>query len=165
MGDSISNYKIEGFGQFLARILPYRGILGQAIALNFTVGLLSLAFPLMMQLLTDDVLVRGDLQLLTTVAIAVIAMNLFKSIVGLVQSHLIGHFSQRLQLGLILDYGRKLLHLPLSYFEGRRSGEVVSRIADVNAINNLVSQVVLGLPSQLFIAIISFSFMVFYSWQ
>ena len=157
--------KIEGFGQFLARVLPYRGILGQAIALNFAVGLLSLAFPLMMQLLTDDVLVRGDLQLLTTVAIAVIAMNLFKSIVGLVQSHLIGHFSQRLQLGLILDYGRKLLHLPLSYFEGRRSGEVVSRIADVNAINNLVSQVVLGLPSQLFIAIISFSFMVFYSWQ
>ena len=157
--------KIEGFGQFLGRVLPYRGILGQAIALNFTVGLLSLAFPLMMQLLTDDVLVRGDLQLLTTVAIAVIAMNLFKSIVGLVQSHLIGHFSQRLQLGLILDYGRKLLHLPLSYFEGRRSGEVVSRIADVNAINNLVSQVVLGLPSQLFIAIISFSFMVIYSWQ
>ncbi len=157
--------KVGGFGRFIARVWPYRLIIAQAIAINFAIGLLSLASPLMMQLLTDDVLVRGDTQLLTTVAIGVIGMNLFKSIIGLVQSHLIGHFGQRLQLGLILEYGRKLLGLPLSYFEGRRSGEVVSRIADVDAINNLVSQLVLGLPSQFFIALVSLVLMLFYSWE
>ena len=156
--------KVGGFGRFIARVLPYRFILAQAIAINIAIGLLSLVSPLMMQLLTDDVLVRGDTQLLTTVAIGVIAMNLFRSAIGLVQSHLIGHFGQRLQLGLILEYGRKLLHLPLEYFEGRRSGEVVSRIADVHAINALVSQIVLGLPSQFFIALVSLGFMLFYSW-
>jgi ABC-type bacteriocin/lantibiotic exporter with double-glycine peptidase domain len=157
--------KIGGFGRFLARVYPYRAILAQAIALNIAIGLLSLASPIMMQLLTDDVLVRGDTQLLTTVAIGVIAMHLFSSVIGLVQSHLIGHFGQRLQLGLILEYGRKLLRLPLSYFEGRRSGEVVSRIGDVDAVNNLVSQIVLGLPSEFFIALVSLGFMLFYSWQ
>jgi ABC-type bacteriocin/lantibiotic exporter with double-glycine peptidase domain len=154
-----------GFGRYLKRVLPYRWILFQAIAINFAVGLLSLASPIMMQLLTDDVLVRGDTQLLATVAIAVIVMNVFRTVVGLVQSHLIGHFGQKLQLGLIYEYGRKLLHLPLSYFEGRRSGEVVSRISDVGAINNLISQIVLGLPSQFFIAIVSLAAMLFYSWQ
>ena len=157
--------KIEGFGRYLKRALPYRGILIQAIAINFAVGLLSLASPVMMQLLTDDVLVRGDTQLLTTVAIAVIVMNIFQGVVRLVQSHLVGYFGQKLQLGLIYEYGRKLLHLPLSYFEGRRSGEVVSRISDVGAINNLVEQIVLDLPSQFFIAVISFVAMLFYSWQ
>ncbi|MEH2124051.1 peptidase domain-containing ABC transporter [Nostoc sp.] len=157
--------KIGGLGRYLQRVWPYRSILAQAIAINIAIGLLSLASPFMMQLLTDDVLVRGDTQLLTTVAIGVIAMNLIRSAISLVQSHLIGHFGQRLQLGLILEYGRKLLHLPLSYFEGRRSGEVVSRIADVKAINNLVSQIVLGLPSQFFIAVISLGFMLFYSWE
>jgi ABC-type bacteriocin/lantibiotic exporter with double-glycine peptidase domain len=156
--------KMGGFGRYLKRVLPYRFILAQAIAINIAIGLLSLASPLMMQLLTDDVLVRGDTQLLTTVAIGVIAMNLFRSAIGLVQAHLIGHFGQRLQLGLLLEYGRKLLHLPLTYFEGRRSGEVVSRIADVSHINALVSQIVLGLPSQFFIAIVSLGFMLFYSW-
>jgi len=92
-------------------------------------------------------------------------MNLFQSAIAIVQSHLIGHFSQRLKLGLILDYGYRLLRLPLSYFEARRSGEVVSRIADVNAINALVTQIVLGLPSQFFIAIASLFVMLFYSWQ
>ncbi|MDZ8235971.1 MAG: peptidase domain-containing ABC transporter [Nostoc sp. ChiQUE01a] len=157
--------KIGGFGRFIARVMPYRNLLVEAIAINFAIGLLSLASPLMMQLLTDDVLVRGDTQLLTTVAIGVIAMNLIQSTIGLVQSHLIGHFGQRLQYGLILEYGRKLLRLPLSYFEARRSGEVVSRIADVHTINNLVSQIVLGLPSQFFVALVSLGFMLFYSWQ
>ncbi|WP_445628627.1 peptidase domain-containing ABC transporter [Nostoc sp. DSM 114167] len=157
--------KIGGFGRFIARVMPYRNLLVQAIAINFAIGLLSLASPLMMQLLTDDVLVRGDTQLLTTVAIGVIAMNLIQSAIGLVQSHLIGHFGQRLQYGLILEYGRKLLRLPLSYFEARRSGEVVSRIADVHTINNLVSQIVLGLPSEFFVALVSLGFMLFYSWQ
>lgn len=156
--------QISGFGRYLVRVLPYRFILAQAIAINIAIGLLSLASPLMMQLLTDDVLVRGDTQLLTTVAIGVIAMNLFRSAIALVQAHLIGHFGARLQLGLLLEYGRKLLHLPLTYFEGRRSGEVVSRIADVSHINALVSQIVLGLPSQFFIAIVSLGFMLFYSW-
>ncbi|BAY49212.1 ABC transporter ATP-binding protein [Scytonema sp. HK-05] len=157
--------KIGGFARYLQRVWPYRFILAQAIAINIVIGLLSLASPFMMQLLTDDVLVRGDTQLLGTVAIGVIAMNLIRSAIALVQSNLIGHFAQRLQLGLILEYGRKLLHLPLSYFEGRRSGEVVSRIADVNAINALVSQIVLGLPSQFFIALVSLGLMLFYSWE
>ena len=159
------NDKVGGLSRYIQRVWPYRHILLLAIVINFGVGLLSLASPLMMQLLTDDVLVRGDTQLLTTVAIGVIVMNLFRSAVGLVQSHLVGHFGQKLQLGLILDYGRKLLHLPLSYFEGRRSGEVVSRIADVNAINALVSEIVLGLPSQFFIALISLGLMIVYSWE
>ncbi|MHC5936156.1 peptidase domain-containing ABC transporter [Nostoc sp.] len=157
--------KIGGLGRYMQRVWPYRSILAQAIAINIAIGLLSLASPFMMQLLTDDVLVRGDTQLLTTVAIGVITMNLIRSAISLVQSHLIGHFGQKLQLGLILEYGRKLLHLPLSYFEGRRSGEVVSRISDVKAINNLVSQIVLGLPSQFFIAVISLGIMLFYSWE
>ena len=156
---------IEGFGRFLKRILPHRSILIEATLLNLAIGLLALAIPIMMQMLTDDVLVRGDIQLLTTVAIAVIAMNLFSSAISFVQSILIGQFSERLQLGLVLDYGYKLFRLPLSYFHSRRSGEVVSRISDVDEVNELLSEMVLGLPSQFFIALLSLGMMLFYSWK
>ncbi|NER96665.1 MAG: peptidase domain-containing ABC transporter [Symploca sp. SIO1B1] len=158
------NDKIEGFGRFLKRVWPYRFILLEAIAINIAIGLLALAMPVMMQILTDDVLVRGDTQLLTTVVIGVVAINLFRSGIDLVQSHLVGHFAERLQLGLLLDYGYKLLRLPLAYFDARRSGEVVSRIADVRRVNDLVEEVVLELPSQFFIAIISLAVMLLYSW-
>ncbi len=160
-----SSDKLGGLGRFLRRVFPYRWILLQALLINIAIGLLALAMPIMMQLLTDDVLVRGDLQLLTTVAIAVIAMNLFKSIISLIQSHLVGHFGQRLQLGLTLDYGFNLLRLPLTYFDAHRSGEVVSRLGDIRTVNSLVGKVVLGLPSQFFIALLSLALMLVYSWE
>lgn len=159
------NDRKTGFGRFLLRVLPYKWLLIQALLINIAIGLLALAMPMMMQLLTDDVLVRGDLQLLSTVAIAVIVMNLFRSVIGLIQSQLVGHFGQRLQLGLTLDYGFNLLRLPLSYFDAHRSGEVISRLSDVHTINTLVGQIVLGLPSQFFIAIVSLGLMILYSWQ
>lgn len=102
----------------------------------------------MLQILTDDVLVRGDTKLLTTVAIVVVVMNFISHSLSFIQSHLIAHFAQRLQLGLVLEFGRTILRLPLSYYEARRSGEIVSRLRDIDQINQLVAQVVVGLPSQ-----------------
>jgi ATP-binding cassette subfamily C protein len=155
--------KIGGFGRFLRRVWPYRALLSQALLLNSVIGLFSLASPFLLQILTDDVLVRGDSQLLTRVAIAVVVMHLVSSSLQLVQSNLIANFAQRLELGLILEFGRQILRLPLQYYESRRSGEIVSRLEDIQQINQLVSQVVVGVPSQFFIAFISLGFMLFYS--
>jgi ATP-binding cassette, subfamily C, bacterial len=168
--DEIRFYQQESdsvgdFGRFLARVIPYRHILTQTIFLNLVLGILSLASPFLIQILTDDVLVRGDTYLLTTVGIGVVAMNLFSSTLKLVQSNLIAHFAQRLELGLILDFGRQILRLPLTYYESRRSGEIVSRLRDIQEINQLISQVILSLPSQAFIAVVSLGFMLFYSYK
>ncbi|KYC35368.1 ABC transporter ATP-binding protein [Scytonema hofmannii PCC 7110] len=159
------NDNVSGFWRFLKRIWIYRTILAQALPLNLILGILSLASPFLLQILTDDVLVRGDTKLLTTVAIAVVVMNVIGSSLTWVQSNLIAHFAQRLQLGLVMEFGRQILHLPLSYYEARRSGEIVSRLRDIDQINQLVAQVVVSLPSQFFIALVSLGFMVFYSWK
>jgi ATP-binding cassette subfamily C protein len=63
----------------------------------------------------------------------------------------------------VLEFGRQVLRLPLTYYENRRSGEIVSRLEDIEQINQLVSQVVVSLPSQMFSAVISLGFMLFYS--
>jgi ATP-binding cassette subfamily C protein len=157
--------KIGGFWRFFPRVWIYRGILFQALPLNLVLGLLSLASPFLLQILTDDVLVRGDTKLLTTVVISVVVMNIISHSLSFVQSNLIAHFAQRMQLGLVLEFGRQILRLPLTYYETRRSGEVISRLQDIDQINQLIAQVVVGLPSQFFIAIISLFFMLFYSWK
>ncbi len=155
----------EGFERFLKRILPYRRLLFEALLINIILGVLSLASPFLIQILTDDVLVRGDISLLTVVVVAVMAMAIFSNIMQIIQTLMLTHFGQRLQLGLVLEFGRKLLHLPLNYFETRRSGEITSRLRDITEINQLVAQFVAHLPSQIFIALVSFGFMLFYSWK
>lgn len=157
------NDNLSDFQRFLQPIWNYRAILTEAFLLNIFLGLLSLISPFLLQLLTDEVLVRGDHRLLTTVMIAAIVMNLISSIIRLVQSNLITHFAQKLQLGLVLEFGRQILQLPLIYYESHRSGEIISRLRDIQEINQLVSQSVIGLPSQFFIAVVSLAFMFFYS--
>ncbi|MBE9169063.1 peptidase domain-containing ABC transporter [Pleurocapsales cyanobacterium LEGE 06147] len=160
-----ANDEVSGVWRFFKQAWPYRAILTEALLINIVVGVLSLATPFLFQILTDDVLVRGDTQLLTAVAIGVVTINLFSNIFQLVQSNLIAQFAQRLELGFVLAFGRQILRLPLSYYEARRSGEIVSRLRDIREINQLVSHVVISLPSQTFIGIVSFGFMLFYSWQ
>lgn len=155
--------KVGGWKRLGQRLFSYRHILAEALLLNFVVGLLALLSPFLIQILTDDVLVRGDTQLLTGIALGVLAMSLISSALQWVQGNLVAHFAHRLELDLVLEFGRTILRLPLSYYESRRSGEVVSRLRDIQTINQLVSQVGVTLPSQLLIAIAALALMLFYS--
>lgn len=158
-----SEDKIDNLGQWFRRLWMYRAILAEAVVCAVVVGLLSLTSPFLIQILTDDVLIRGDTQLLAAVVIAVIALSFVRRSLTLVQNNLIAHFAQRLELGLILEFGQQILQLPLTYYEARRSGEVVSRLRDIQEINRLVSRAIISLPSEFFVAVVSFIFMLIYS--
>ncbi|MFM7640111.1 MAG: peptidase domain-containing ABC transporter [Cyanobium sp.] len=149
--------------RFLPLALPYSGLLLQALGINMVLGLLGLTMPLLMQLLTDDVLVRRDSQLLTSLGLGMLLLFGFRTVMSTIQGHMVGHFAQRLQLGMVMNYGHKLLQLPMSYFDSHRSGEVVARIGDVSLINTMIGTIVLGIPSQAFVAGISFLVMITYS--
>ena len=155
--------QVRGFLRFLKRVVPYRSWLIQAFFYALIVGLLALAAPFLIQILTDEVLVRGDLSLLTVVAVAVIVMKIIETILQTVQENLVAHVSERLELSLVLDFAHQILRLPLSYYETRRSGEIVSRLEDIQTIKELISELVVGLPSQIFIALFSLGLMLFYS--
>ncbi len=163
--EQVGNEAAPGFARFLKRILPFKGILAEAIGINIALGLLSLSTPFLVQLLTDEVLVRGDTQLLTVIIIGVVFFHLMAATLRFFQSTLIAHFNQKLQLGLVLEFGYKILRLPLDYYEARRSGEIASRMRDINEVNLLISQIASSYPSKIFVAFISLGFMFFYSWE
>ena len=53
-------------------------------------------------------------------------MNFINVWLELIEYNLIIHFAQKLELGMTLEFARTLLRLPMTYFEARRSGEIVS---------------------------------------
>lgn len=144
-------------------VLPFRALLLQVLLLNLVIGVIALSMPLVMQILTDDVLVRGDDQMLASLSIAIISLFFFRALIDLLQGTLVSHFGHKLQLQMLLHYGKHLMQLPLGYFENRRSGEVVSRIEDIQRVNKLISNLVLGLPGQFCIALVSLGMMLAYS--
>jgi ATP-binding cassette subfamily B protein len=144
-------------------VLPFRRLLLQVFLLNLVIGVMALSMPLLMQILTDDVLVRGDDRMLTSLAITIIRLFVFGALIDLLQGTLVRHFGHKLQLQMLLHYGRHLLELHLGYVENRRSGEVVSRIEDIEQVNKLIGNLVLGLPGQFCIALVSLALMATYN--
>lgn len=157
------NDSVESFGSFFRALNPYRQLLTEALLINLGIGLLALALPLLIQVLTDDILVRQDLRMLGTIAIVVVTLNGLRGFMSWVQSNLIAHFAQRLELKLTLNFGRQLLQLPLSYFESHRSGETISRLQDIQVVNQLIAQSIITVPTQTFVALIALGLMVSYS--
>ncbi|MBD2204073.1 peptidase domain-containing ABC transporter [Calothrix sp. FACHB-1219] len=157
--------KVNTFEKLIQGILPHRGVIIEALVISQLIGLLSLASPFLVQILTDDVLVRRDSDLLISVVLAVIVMHIVNSSLELVQNMLIANFAQRLQLKLMLEFGQKILNLPLKYYEARRSGEVSSRVRDIEKINSFIAQAVIGFPTKLFMAIVCLCLMFYYSWK
>jgi ATP-binding cassette, subfamily C, bacterial len=154
-----------GYQRFLKRAIPNKGTLFRILALNIVLGLLQIISSFFLQILTDDVLIREDTQLLIRVGLAVVAATFLSASLRWVQSNLIIHLAQKLELGLIFDFIRHVLQMPLSYFESRRSGEIASRLRDVQDINSLIAQIVIAIPSQVFGGIVSVSLMLSYSWK
>jgi ABC-type bacteriocin/lantibiotic exporter with double-glycine peptidase domain len=157
------NDKIEGIGRLFQRIAPYTFILLEVLLINIVLGLLALTSPFIIQILTDDVLIRGEENILRGLGIAIIIMNLVSIGLQVIQSNLSMQVSNRVQLGLIKEFGRKILKFPLQYYETHRSGEVISRLKDIQEINFFISQSLVRVLTASFTAIISLSLMLFYS--
>ncbi len=158
-----ANDRAEGLGAIFRGLLPYRWLLLETFCCVSLIGLLALAAPFFIQVLTDDVLLQGDRRLLISIVVAVVIMYLIRWGLAIVAKLLISYCAQRLELGLVLTFSQQLLRLPLTYYENRRSGEVVSRLRDIEEINRLVTQVVISLPSTFLIAGVSLGVMVVYS--
>ena len=152
-----------GLGLVMHFIRPFRPLLLQVLALNLLIGLLALGMPLLMQVLTDDVLIRGDGAMLASLSAGLMVLFVLRGGLSWMQGLMVSHFAQKLQLQMVLHYGQRLLQLPLSYFESHRSGEVVSRISDIQRLNGLIAQAMVSIPSQLCIALVSLLLMLSYN--
>lgn len=150
----------------LQQAWPYRLSLLQVLLYGLFIGLLSLTMPLLVQFVTDDILIEGATHLLPRVTVAALGFFIIKSLLNLVQVTLIASIFQRLELGLTLEFGRKLLRLPLNYYETGHSGEFASRLKDISRINELIVDGAVHLPGLFFTATVSLGCMLsFYSYR
>lgn len=146
----------------LQQIWPYRTSLLQVCIYGLFIGLLSLTIPFLVQFITDDVLLEADNHLLPKVALIALSFFIVKNLLDLAQVSLVANIFQRLELGLTLEFGRKLLKLPLNYYETRHSGEFASRLKDIARINELIVDGAVQLPGLFFTAIVSLGCMLFF---
>ncbi|WP_294977370.1 ABC transporter transmembrane domain-containing protein, partial [uncultured Leuconostoc sp.] len=83
-----------------------------------------------------------------------IATYILQQLLGFARTYLLTVMGQRLSIEVILSYIRHLFELPVNFFATRRTGEIVTRFNDANAIIDAMANTILSLFLDLGITII-----------
>ncbi|MGN6867151.1 MAG: peptidase domain-containing ABC transporter [Solirubrobacteraceae bacterium] len=143
---------------------PHRRAILIAAFLALVAAGLQLVLPILTQIVVDRVLPAHDVGLLYLVMAAIAAATLAITGAGLLQRYLLSRVAVRFDVETLDHVSGKLLDLPMSYFNTRRTGDIERRLQGVRDVREfLVQSGVQALISvtQLLAAI---TLMVIYSW-
>ena len=139
------------------------GSLFQILLLSLLIQIFSLATPFFMQLVVDDVLVKNDADLLTTLTSGFTALV----VISVVTKAVRGFCSMYLVNQLNYNLGNRLLHhlirLPVEYFEKRHMGDVVSRFNSIRPIQDFITGSVIAVIMDGLLATATLALMFVYS--
>jgi ABC-type multidrug transport system fused ATPase/permease subunit len=124
---------------FKTIIWPKRGLLLFGLLLILLRSGASLVLPWATKYLLDDVVINKDLGELKWVISITLASIITSAVTGFALTRLLSVQAQKLISELRVKVQRKILSLPINYFDSTKSGSLVSRImTDVEGVRNLV---------------------------
>jgi ATP-binding cassette subfamily B protein RaxB len=123
-----------------SKLVGYRSATVQILALSLLLQLTTLAMPFFLQLTVDEAIGQGDTSLLLLLLVGFAVIHLFYAVTRGLRSWVVLTLGQSLSLQLGGNVFRHLLRLPLSYFERRHVGDLLSRIGSIQPIQSILSQ-------------------------
>ncbi|MCC5854003.1 MAG: ATP-binding cassette domain-containing protein, partial [Alkalimonas sp.] len=114
-----------------------------------------LASPYYTQLVVDEVLVSNDRPLLLVLAIGFSLLMVMQITIQVLRSWIALHLGTHLNMQMVTNLFRHLLHLPVSFFEKRHMGDITSRFSSLGSIQRiLTSSLIEGILDGLMIVLV-----------
>jgi len=138
-------------------------ILSITLVLGFGISILSMVTAVFSQKLIDDILPNSH-QLKLTVGLSLLFfLLLVKTGISFVRQTFLIRQGKNFNNRIINHFYGSLLHLPKSFFDNRKTGELVARLNDTMRIQAAVSYVTTNLMLDVLLVVITSCFILFYS--
>jgi ABC-type bacteriocin/lantibiotic exporter with double-glycine peptidase domain len=122
--------------------------------------------PLSTRWLIDDVVIGKRVDLLTNIALAVLAATVIQAITSFALSQILGVAAQRAITDMRKRVQARVMHLPVRYFDSTQTGVLISRImSDAEGIRNLVGTGLVQLVGGFVGAALGLSLLMWLNWQ
>lgn len=131
--ESISMLKLIG------SVAGIRAAFFQVLLLSVALEVFGIVSPFYMQWVMDHVLVSADVDLLTLLGIGFLMVVLFQNAIAALRAWVLTWFSSLLNVQWTANLCSHLFKLPMSYFEQRHIGDVVSRFGSIGTIQSTLT--------------------------
>lgn len=140
-------------------------ILGIALVMGIAIAFLSLSTAVFSQKLIDDILPGNKLMKLWIGLALLFFLMLVRSGLIFIRSFFLNRQGKDFNNRIISHFYGSLLHLPKSFFDNRKTGELVARMNDTVRIQNALAYIGANLMIDVLLIIITAFFIMAYSWQ
>ncbi len=149
--------------QLWRRITGFKRALLQIIVLSLVMQAFVLASPYYLQVAIDSALPASDRDLLTVLAVGFGLFTLIHAGTELLRSFVLLSAGTSLSFGVAANIARRLLRLPIAWFEKRHVGDVLSRFQSIGPIQQALTQGAAAAIIDGLLAILVVAVMFFYS--
>ncbi|MFM7448237.1 MAG: peptidase domain-containing ABC transporter [Leptolyngbyaceae cyanobacterium] len=153
------------FWQFLGLIKPHRLVLFEVFITSLLIQIFGLVAPLLTQLILDRVIVQRSELTLIAIGVGLLLFGLFRVIMIGLRQYLLDQTANRIDLALIVGFISHTFRLPLSFFESRYVGDIISRVQENRKIRSFLTGDSLSILLDLLTVFIYLGLMFWYSWR
>lgn len=129
--------------RFFSLLVPQKRMLLGIFFASLLYTILGILGAFYFKFLLDSIIPYRLEDTLTWISIGVITITVLQTILNAFRSHLLLYLSQKLDISLIMGYYYHILKLPLSFFETRKTGEIISRLLDASKVREAISSAAL----------------------
>lgn len=148
--------KVSILTAFKTIIWPRRNLVFIGLLLIVISRAASFVTPVASKYLIDDVIANNDVEMLKVLVIVVILAILIQAVTSFLLTKILSVQAQYMISELRAQVQKKVLSLPISYFDNAKSGALVSRImSDVEGVRNLIGTGLVQLVGGIITAIVS----------
>ncbi|MCJ8170771.1 type I secretion system permease/ATPase [Pseudomonas sp. A3.4] len=151
------------FTWFIPAVVKYRKLLGEVLVASFVLQIFALLTPLFFQVVMDKVLVHRGLSTLDVIAIGLLGIMVFETLLSGLRSYVFAHTASRIDVELGSRLFRHLITLPLAYFQARRVGDSVARVRELENIRSFLTGNAITLVLDVLFSVVFIAVMFFYS--
>lgn len=123
----------------LKYIKPHTKQLVLLLLLLLLASLMSLVLPFLTQAIVDKGIQNKDISLLVLILLGQLALTIGYVVCGFLQNRLVLITGTRINISLLKDFFVKLVRLPLSFFDERKSGDILQRMSDLSRIEQAIT--------------------------
>jgi ATP-binding cassette, subfamily B, bacterial CvaB/MchF/RaxB len=133
------------------------------LVLTLGFQIVSLASPLFMQMVVDDVVSFNDKQMLKQLSIGFALVLAVLVFVGILRRQLVIYMAAQLNLHMLNKLLGHLIHLPLDFFQKRHVGDIMSRFGSLAEIREFITTGIVSISLDGILSALTLSMMLLYS--
>ncbi len=120
-------------------ILPYKKLVLQLFLGLGVASLLQLILPFLTQSIVDVGVNTANIHFVYIVLLAQLALFAGRLVVDFVRSWILLHISTRINISILTDFLIKLMNLPVSFFDSKKTGDILQRMNDHQRIESFLT--------------------------